>query len=201
MVTSQLRGPFTKLMNPVYTFLAKLGIHPNTITIIGLGVAIVAGWAFASAEYLVAAVAIWLSGVLDVLDGGVARVGGYASDEGAFLDSVADRLGESAIYVGVVLGFSNPNHQFLGLGLLVVSYSVSYLRARGEGLGVTLAGIGIMERAERMTALFLAAVLAAIYGPQVLVWTIFVIFILVAITVVHRFVRVYDALKVSPTKS
>jgi phosphatidylglycerophosphate synthase len=201
MVTSQLRGPFTKLMNPVYTFLAKLGIHPNTITIVGLGVAIVAGWAFASGEYLVAAVAIWLSGVLDVLDGGVARVGGYASDEGAFLDSVADRLGESAIYIGVVLGFTDLYHQLLGLGLLVVSYSVSYLRARGEGLGVSLVGIGVMERAERMTALFLAAVLAAIYGPEVLVWTIFVIFVLVAVTVVHRFVRVYEALKISPTKN
>jgi archaetidylinositol phosphate synthase len=188
-------------MNPVYTFLAKLGIHPNTITIAGLGVAILAGWAFALQAYYVAAIAIALSGVFDVLDGGIARVGGYASDEGAFLDSIADRLGESAIYIGIVLSFTDIYHQLLGLSLLVFSYSISYLRARGEGLGVKLAGIGVMERAERMSALFLAALLAGLYSSQVLVVTLFIILVLVAITVVHRFVKVYEALKITTVQS
>jgi len=197
MVASQLRGPVTKLMNPVYTFLAKLGIHPNMITVIGLGMALIAGWAFALAEYWVAAIAIALSGIMDLLDGGVARVGGYASDEGAFLDSIADRLGESVILIGLVIGFDETRYQLLGLGILVTSYSISYLRARGEGLGIQLAGIGVMERAERMTALFLASILAAMFGSGVLVISLVVLFILVSITVVHRFVKVYGELKIS----
>ncbi|MFV2013899.1 MAG: CDP-alcohol phosphatidyltransferase family protein, partial [Candidatus Heimdallarchaeota archaeon] len=98
--------------------------------------------------------------------------------------------------IGIVLGFTELVYQLLGLGLLVLSYSISYLRARGEGLGVELAGIGVMERAERMTALFVAAFLAHFYGPSVLVITLFIILILVAITTVHRFVRVYSELKV-----
>lgn len=197
MVANQFRPVVSKLLNPVYARLAKWGIHPNMITMVGLAMGIIAGWAFASAAYLVAAIAIALSGILDVLDGGVARVGGYASGEGAFLDSIADRLGESAIFIGIVLGFSEISHQLLGLSLLVLSFSISYLRARGEGLGVDLAGIGVMERAERMTALFLAAIFAKFFGANVLVITLFVIFVLVAITAMHRFVRVYSELKVS----
>ncbi len=197
MVANQFRPIVSKLLNPVYERLAKWGIHPNMITMVGLAMGLIAGWAFASEAYLVAAIAIAASGILDVLDGGVARVGGYASGEGAFLDSIADRMGESAIFIGIVLGFSEISHQLLGLSLLVLSFSISYLRARGEGLGVELAGIGVMERAERMTALFLAALLAQFYGANVLVISLFVIFILVAITAIHRFVRVYSELKVS----
>ncbi len=191
---NQFRGPFTKIMKPLYELLAKIGVHPNMITILGLGFSILAGWAFASNEYMIAAIAILLSGFADVLDGGIARVGGYASSEGAFLDSVADRLGESAIYVGIVVSFSNL-HQYLGLGLLVFSFSISYLRARGEGLGIELAGIGIMERAERMFALFFAALFAVWFGPVVYIYTIWVILTLVTFTAIHRFVKVYDALK------
>ena len=104
MVANQFRPIVSKLLNPVYERLAKWGVHPNMITMVGLAMGIIAGWAFASEAYLVAAIAIALSGILDVLDGGVARVGGYASGEGAFLDSVADRLGESAIFIGIVNG-------------------------------------------------------------------------------------------------
>lgn len=197
MVSNQLRPIVSKLLNPVYEKLAKWGVHPNMITMIGLAMGILAGWAFVSEAYIVAFIAIALSGFFDVLDGGVARVGGYASGEGAFLDSVADRFGESAIYIGIVLGFTELLHQLLGLGLLVLSFSISYLRARGEGLGVELSGIGVMERAERMTALFIAALLAHFYGSEVLVISLFIILVLVAITVVHRFVRVYSELKVA----
>jgi len=197
MVISQLRAPVTKMMQPVYRSLAKMGVHPNMLTIVGLGTGIVAGWAFATQEYLVAAILIFMSGVLDVLDGGVARVGNYASNEGAFLDSVADRLGESAIYIGLVAGFSTLNEQLIALGMLVFSYSISYLRARGEGLGVSLAGIGIMERAERMGSLFLAGILAHFFGAAVFVITLSVILVLVFVTAIHRFVKVYDALRLT----
>ena len=195
MVFSQLRAPVTKAMQPLYKFLARMGVHPNMLTIIGLGLGIVAGWAFAMQEYMVAAVSIGLSGWLDVLDGGVARVGGYASSEGAFLDSVADRLGESAVYIGIVLGFTQITHQLIGLSMLVFSYSISYLRARGEGLGVSLEGIGVMERAERMLSLFLVGLIGHYFSMTVYLIALLVFLTLVVITVIHRFVRVYGALK------
>ncbi|MDH5401309.1 MAG: CDP-alcohol phosphatidyltransferase family protein [Candidatus Heimdallarchaeota archaeon] len=200
MVASQFRAPVAKLLHPVYAFLVKLGVHPNMLTIIGLGLSIIAGWAIASKAYGVAAILIFVSGILDVLDGGVARVGGYASDGGAFLDSVADRIGESAIYVGLVLSFDEILYQLMASSILVLSYSVSYLRARGEGLGVSIAGIGVMERAERMSALFIACVFA-VFFEQAFIYTLFIILILIFITVIHRFFRVYDALKLNAIKN
>jgi phosphatidylglycerophosphate synthase len=195
MVMSQFRGPFTKLMKPLYEALAKIGISPNAVTMFGLGLSIVGGWAFASGEYFVAAVMIFLSGVADLLDGGIARVGGYASSEGAFLDSVADRLGESALYIGLVIGFTEAAYQLLALGILVFSFSISYLRARAEGLGVTLAGIGLMERAERMGALMIAALLAHFISIEIFQYALITLFSLVLITAGHRFYKVYDQLK------
>ena len=195
MVMSQLRGPFTKLMKPLYEVLAKIGISPNAVTMIGLGMSIVGGWAFASSEYFVAAIMIFLSGVMDLLDGGIARVGGYASSEGAFLDSVADRLGESALYIGLVISFTEAAYQLLALGILVFSFSISYLRARAEGLGVTLAGIGIMERAERMGALMIAALLAHFISIELFQYMLIATFVLVLITAGHRFYNASDQLK------
>jgi len=188
-------------MQPLYKFLAKLGVHPNAITIAGLGISLVAGWAFAKQEFLVAAIAIMLSGIFDLLDGGVARVGGYASSEGAFLDSVADRMGESAIYIGIVLGFTELIPQLIALSMFVFSYSISYLRARGEGLGVSLEGIGFMERAERMTFLFIIGLMGHFFSDTVFIITILIYLALVFMTVVHRFVRVYTALKLSNVTS
>ncbi len=196
MVINQLRGPVTKLMKPIYETLARLGIHPDMLTILGFGLSLVAGWAFASHEYLIAAIFITFGGLMDLLDGGVARVGGYASNEGAFLDSVMDRIGESAIYIGIVISFTNIVSQLVALGILVFSFSISYLRARGEGLGVSLAGIGIMERAERMAALVFAALLAYIYTGQVFIYALYIIFGLILLTAIHRFFKVYVALKI-----
>ncbi|MCH8907669.1 MAG: CDP-alcohol phosphatidyltransferase family protein, partial [Candidatus Heimdallarchaeota archaeon] len=91
--------------------------------------------------------------------------------------------------------------QLLALSLLVASYSISYLRARGEGLGVSLSGIGIMERAERMGALFIASLIAHFYGEGVFIWSLGILLGLVAITVIHRFVKVYGELKLETANS
>lgn len=188
-------------MKPVYTFLAKVGVTPNFITMIGLAFSIIGGWAFYSHDYGVAALAILLGGLMDTLDGGVARVRGMVSNHGAFLDSVADRIGEAAIYTGLVLSFTDVRNQLASISLLAAAFSVSYLRARGEGLGVSLAGIGIMERAERMTFLFMAGFFGYFVGEFALVFIIQLLLVLTTITALHRFVKVYSLLKTVPAKS
>ncbi|RMG36093.1 MAG: CDP-alcohol phosphatidyltransferase family protein [Methanobacteriota archaeon] len=201
MVLNQFRAPFTKLMKPLYAFLAKLGVTPNFITTIGLAFSIIGGWAFYAHDYGVAALAILLGGLMDTLDGGVARIRGMVSNHGAFLDSVADRIGEAAIYIGLVLGFTEVKNQLAAISLLAAAFSVSYLRARGEGLGVSLAGIGIMERAERMTFLFMAGFLGYLIGEVAVVVIVQVLLVLTAITALHRFVKVYSLLKTTPSET
>ncbi len=195
MVLNQFRAPITKMMKPVYAFLAKIGVTPNFLTMIGLAFSIIGGWAFYTHDYGVAAAAILIGGIMDTLDGGVARIRGMASDHGAFLDSVADRIGEAAIYTGLILSFSNSGTQLMAITLLAAAFSVSYLRARGEGLGVSLAGIGIMERAERMTFLFMAGFFGYFMGEIAVVVIMEVLMALTAITALHRFVKVYSLLK------
>ncbi len=195
MVLNQIRAPLTKLMRPIYVSLAKLGVTPNVITMIGLAFSIIGGWAFYTHDYGVAALAIMIGGFMDMLDGGVARVSGLASDHGAFLDSVIDRIGEAAIYTGLVLSFTNFVDQLVAISLLASAFSVSYLRARGEGLGVSLSGIGIMERAERMTVLFFAGFVGYFYSELAVVWIIRTLLALTLLTAAHRFIKVYMLLK------
>ncbi len=195
MVLSQIKSTVSKVFNPFYTLLVKLGVDPNHLTILGLAFGILAGWAFAQHVYWVAFIALILTGFMDMLDGGVARAGGFSSDQGAFLDSVVDRIADVAIITGIILGFQSTFDQLMGILLLGSTFSISYVRARGEGLGVNLSGIGLMERAERMLFLFAGALVAALWGEVALAITVYTLLILTVITVIHRFFRAYRDLE------
>lgn len=191
MVLSQIKSTVTKVFNPFYKFLVNIGVDPNHITILGLAFGIVSGWAFAAHEYYIAFISLFLTGFMDMLDGGVARAGGFSSNQGAFLDSVVDRIADVAIITGIIIGFHSTFDQLMGIFLLGSTFSISYVRARGEGLGVNLSGIGLMERAERMLFLFGGALIAAIWGEPALAIVVYLLLFLTFITVVHRFFRAY----------
>lgn len=138
------------------------GIQPSPTawTLVGLLVSVLAGAAYYSPGYggaLVGGVLILVAGWFDVVDGAVARVTGRTSKRGAFLDSTFDRVAEVAIYVGILVGgYSTP---LLALLALSGSLLVSYTRAKGDSLGVTLSGVGIGERSERLLALAVLSIL------------------------------------------
>jgi len=95
-----------------------------------------------------------------MMDGALARLTGTDSPFGALLDSVFDRLGEAAIFLGIAVhavrgDFSDDYRLFFVIVVilaLIFSQVVSYLRARGEGLGV-FTRAGIMTRPERVVLL------------------------------------------------
>ena len=145
---------------PGARFLRALKFTPNSITLIGFAVTVAAavlvgyGWLFVGGI-------VFLSGsALDLMDGALARLTGTASPFGALLDSVFDRMSEAAIFVGLGVyaireDFSDDYRLFFILVVLlalVFSQIVSYLRARGEGLGV-FTRAGIMTRPERVVLL------------------------------------------------
>jgi CDP-diacylglycerol--glycerol-3-phosphate 3-phosphatidyltransferase len=101
---------------------------------------------------------VWLllSGLLDILDGQVARGGGMVSAFGGFFDSTLDRVGEAVLYAGIAVYFQtavSQSHPVLGvllsLAALTGSFLVSYTRARAEGLGVECR-VGLAQRPERI---------------------------------------------------
>ena len=140
---------------PLARLLLALHISPNGLTLTGLAVAVGAGYLL-SEGWLRAGGAVMLAGaVLDMLDGAVARLSNRATRFGAFLDSVADRLGEAAVLFGLLAYYVRQPSEtgiYLVVGALVASMMVSYLRARAESLGVP-GDVGIMGRSERVVVL------------------------------------------------
>ena len=113
-----------------------------------------AAWSYSTGGYggeLLGGVLILVSGWFDIVDGAVARATGRVSARGAFVDSTLDRVAEVALFMGILLGgYANPTAVLLALSF---SLLVSYTRAKGDALGVKLAGVGIGERSERLLIL------------------------------------------------
>jgi len=137
-----------------------------------------------------------LGGGLDLLDGGLARLTGKASPFGALLDSVFDRLGEASLFVGLAVyalraGFSPDYLIFFILTLLlalIFSQGVSYLRARGEGLGV-FSKAGLMTRPERVALLGLGLIVGQV------VWVLLAIAVISCFTLFQRMFTIRSALE------
>ncbi|MBI4299453.1 MAG: CDP-alcohol phosphatidyltransferase family protein [Chloroflexi bacterium] len=140
---------------PVASVLARTGVHPNVITLLGLALAGGSAYLLSGGHLLAGALVLLASGVADLLDGMVARWTKRETPFGAVLDSVADRLGEAGVLLGLLVFYLTPPNV---AGVILVylalagSVMVSYLRARSEGLGIQYSG-GLMTRPERVLVL------------------------------------------------
>lgn len=166
----QLRGAVRSYFEePGARLLHAMGFSPNAITLVGFAVCVVSAYLVASG-WLIWGGAVFLAGsVLDLMDGALARLTGQGTPFGALLDSVFDRLGEAALFVGLGVyalrgDYSDDYRAFFITALLlalIFSQGVSYLRARGEGLGV-FTRAGVMTRTERVALLSIGLLLGGI---------------------------------------
>ena len=111
---------------------------------------------------------VWLyafAGILDVLDGRLARLAGKQTAAGALFDSVSDRWGELFVFAGYAWYLHDSPWLLAVMGAIGGSMMVSYTRARAEGLGVALSG-GMMQRAERIVLVAGGTLIAAWYGAD-----------------------------------
>ena len=159
-----------------------MGLTPNVITLLGFAVCVAGAALVALGWPLYGGIVFLLGGILDLFDGALARLTGRASPFGALLDSVFDRLGEAALFVGLGLYYLrselSPPHLMLSmlavlLGL-VFSQGVSYLRARGEGLGAFTRS-GIMTRTERVVILGAGLIAEGLAPVPAMVWVLWLI--------------------------
>ncbi|MFC0557148.1 phosphatidylinositol phosphate synthase [Planotetraspora thailandica] len=191
-----LRPGVTRVMTPLGRVLARLGISPDTITVIGtLGVAVSALVFYPLGHLFLGTVVITVFVLADMLDGVLARMTGTGSRWGAFLDSTLDRLADASIFSGLILHFvlkDDPEIVLAGVALfcLVAGSLVSYAKARAEGLGMT-ANVGIAERGERLVVALVAAGLSGLGVPYVLAIGLWLLAAASAVTVVQRMVHVY----------
>ncbi|MEO7350742.1 MAG: phosphatidylinositol phosphate synthase [Marmoricola sp.] len=183
------------MLAPFVNTFIRLGISPDAVTLVGtLGVSAGALVFFPQGELLVGVLVITAFVFSDLIDGAMARATGRTSKFGAFFDSTLDRIGDGAIFGGLVLYFAGPGDNYLYLCLslycLVMGAVTSYARARAESLGMDAKG-GLAERADRLVAILVATGLSGLFDLPVLLYlTLWVLALANTETVVRRILMV-----------
>jgi archaetidylinositol phosphate synthase len=187
----------TTISNKVISPLARRELDPFVLTYSAFAASILTACLYALAArskilVVLGGVALLVAGFLDAIDGELARMTGKVSERGSFLDSLFDKLGESAVAVGIAL--SGIASFIVVLVFIVCSLLVSYVRAKAEQLGVEMAGIGVAERAERIIILAVASFIYPSWGESI-EYGLLLIAALSMITIVQRVVYAYNRLK------
>ncbi|MFD0776423.1 phosphatidylinositol phosphate synthase [Streptomonospora algeriensis] len=193
-----LRPVFSRVLLPLGRLLARLGVTPSMVTLVGaLGVAVSSLVFYPRGELFTGSVVVTAFVLLDMLDGAVARASDSTTRWGAFLDSTLDRLSDAAILSGLMLWFfgggDSPALGYVSLFCLVSGFGISYIKARAEGLGANC-DVGIAERAERLVILLVAAGLGGLDVPYVLSAGLWLLAALSGITVVQRLIETRNRL-------
>jgi CDP-diacylglycerol--glycerol-3-phosphate 3-phosphatidyltransferase len=134
---------------------ARTGITPNMISVLGLAGSVAAAVLIAREQLLVGGIVFVAGSLLDLVDGAVARATGRATPYGAIFDAVLDRAGEAVVLTGVAWYFGRSDDTpgvVLTFLALFGSIAVSYVRARAEIEGMTMRE-GLFRRQERVAVL------------------------------------------------
>lgn len=195
MLNRFARAFFTRLLTPVATLLLRVGVSPDVVTLVGtLGVAAGALVLYPAGHLLAGTLVITAFVFSDTVDGIMARASGRSSSWGAYLDSTLDRVGDAAVFGGIVLWYSGGGGDrltaSLALACLALGAVVSYAKARAEGLGMT-ANVGIAERADRLVAVLVTTGLVGLGLPDVVLTVVLALLALASlVTVVQRMLEV-----------
>ncbi len=184
-----LVGPF---LDPFVAAADRVGLTPNGVSVIALGVAVVAGAAFYLATplwYVCGAVLVFVNGWLDVIDGALAREQGVSSKGGDLLDHVIDRYADVVVIAGLAAGVGRYALGFAAVtGVLMTSYLGTQIQAVGLGREYG----GLVGRADRLALAGLAGVAAAVYpapvaGLTVVGWLLAFFAVVGHLTALQRF--------------
>jgi CDP-diacylglycerol--glycerol-3-phosphate 3-phosphatidyltransferase len=201
MLNRFARALFTRLLTPVARALLALGVSPDVVTLVGtLGVSAGALLFYPRGEFFWGTVVVTAFVFSDSVDGIMARLSTGPSPWGAYLDSTLDRVGDAAVFGGLILYYSGQGHDAepgrgelmaaLALACLVLGQVVSYARARAEGLGMT-ADVGIAERADRLVAVLVTTGLVGLGLPESFLLGVLVLLAVASlVTVVQRMLTV-----------
>ena len=149
-----------RLKESTAKFLIRLGISADVLTWTGLLTAFYSGWLITQESFFIAGAVLLFSGLLDMLDGAVARASGTESVFGGILDSSLDRYGDAAVLgaAAIYYGVLDQTLSILAFVALAGSFVISYIRARAE-CEVEDCRVGFWERGERLVLIALALIL------------------------------------------
>jgi CDP-diacylglycerol--glycerol-3-phosphate 3-phosphatidyltransferase len=155
MLTDKVRQWGRGIVNPIAGLVNRTGISPNGVTFIGFLLMAGVGLVLSQGYLQLAGVLLIVAAFFDAIDGAMARMQNRVTRFGGFFDSTLDRYAEAAIFLGILvyyLGRDASTEVILAYATIIGSLMVSYTRARGEGLGISIRG-GLLSRLERMVIL------------------------------------------------
>jgi CDP-diacylglycerol--glycerol-3-phosphate 3-phosphatidyltransferase len=195
MFDGRFKSEIERYVRPVGESLRRTGLSPDHFTVLGLCVAGAAAVAIGSGKMQLGLLLVICSALPDLLDGALAKASNSASQRGAFFDSVVDRVSDSLLFGGVAWFYASsnsPQFSIVPFAILGASLIISYERAKAESLGLYAKG-GLMERAERIIMLCFGLLF-----DSLLKWVMVVMLVLVVMTAVQRFVKVWKQAAVAP---
>ena len=189
MISSALKPAVTRLINPLARTALRVGLTPNSVTILGaLGLIISAAYFYSTEQYFVGTLVITAFALSDLFDGAMARI----SDKGAtawggFLDSTIDRVTDSAIVISLALPLIRNEDvlAYPAIVALVTGVLIPYIRAKAESFNIACS-VGITERTERLIIILVAAGFHGLGVPYILAVGIWTLAVLGLVTVIQR---------------
>lgn len=169
----------------------KLGLTPNVLTGVSLGLGATAGILFWQRLWLFGIIAMLLSAFTDMLDGATARASNSGTRFGSVLDRVSDRFGEFFILTGILLsGLVEPVWVlFAQFGVLIASYTRSAAESVG---GLKSAAVGAAGRLEKFILIMAGAVGEWLLpGYSLMMYGVIVVGLVSITTALQRLVYTY----------
>ena len=189
MISSALKPAVTRLINPLARAALRVGLTPNSVTILGaLGLIISAAYFYSKEQYFVGTLVVTFFVLSDLFDGAMARISDKgATSWGGFLDSTIDRVTDSAIVISLALPLIRNEDvlAYPAIVALVTGVLIPYIRAKAESFDIACS-VGITERTERLIIILVAAGFHGLGVPYILAIGIWSLAILGLVTVFQR---------------
>jgi CDP-diacylglycerol--glycerol-3-phosphate 3-phosphatidyltransferase len=189
MISSALKPAVTRLINPLARTALRVGLTPNSVTILGaLGLIISAAYFYSNEQYFAGTLVITAFALSDLFDGAMARISEKgATSWGGFLDSTIDRVTDSAIVISLALPLIRDEDvlAYPAIVALVTGVLIPYIRAKAESFSIACS-VGITERTERLIIILVAAGFHGLGVPYILAIGIWSLAILGLVTVFQR---------------
>jgi phosphatidylglycerophosphate synthase len=173
----------TPIGRPIARFLSRAGISPNQLTVAGFAFALTSAICFGNGNFILGGILLLLSGVMDLLDGELAKERREVTDWGAYLDSVMDRYSDTIVLLGLAWYFTqakDPLYVLLVSLVIAGALLVSYTKARAESI-IGDFSCGLMERPERIILLAIGTFIPG--GMKPVLW---ILVLLIHFTAFHR---------------
>ncbi len=169
--TDNMRVWFHWYYFPIAKFLDRIGIRPNTVTLVGLAGTVAVSILIGFGSLTWAGILLLVMGPVDAMDGALARLRNEASDWGAFVDAVTDRYSELFLFLGFLL-FYVVQGSVIGILLAYLaaagSVLVSYVKARADASKLD-ANVGMLTRVGRYVVLIPGLIFSGFYPPLALI--------------------------------